>query len=71
MTGRRDLHRELGGRVPEGLATLTDEERSELAGLVHDARRRQSQALDGAIAQALDIVPRLVRGPVRRILFGP
>ena len=70
MTSRDVLHGQLSGRVPDGLATLTDEERIALAGLVRDARRRQSEALDGAIEEALGIVPRLVRGPVRKILFG-
>ncbi len=67
---RSALDDELGGRVPDGLETLTDEELTSLAGVVRDAKRRQSQALDGAIEQALDIVPRLVRGPVRKVLFG-
>lgn len=67
---RRALERELGGRAPEGLSTLTDEELTHLADLLHDAKQRQSQELDAAIEQALGIVPRLMRGPVRKALFG-
>ena len=70
MTTDRELEQELGGRPPDGLATLTDEERSDLAERLHDAKRRQSQALERGIDEALEIVPRLVRGPVRKILFG-
>lgn len=67
---RQVLERELGERAPDGLSTLTDEELTDLADLLHDAKQRQSEALEGAIEEALGIVPRLVRGPVRKVLFG-
>lgn len=67
---RRALQRELDGMVPDGLSTLTDEELTDLADLLHDMKQRQSQALDVAIEETLGIVPRLVRGPVRKVLFG-
>ena len=64
------LEAELEGKVPDGLQPLTDEQLSDVADRLHDAKARQSQALDAAIEQALDIVPRLLRGSVRKILFG-
>ncbi|MDQ6751802.1 MAG: hypothetical protein M3Z33_13760 [Actinomycetota bacterium] len=66
----RRLEAELGGRVPEGLETLTDGELADVGDRLRDTKRRQSQALDAAIEEALEIVPRLLRGPVRKILFG-
>jgi hypothetical protein len=64
------LEAELGDSVPAGLETLTDEELTDVADRLRDAKLRQSQALAAAIEQALEIVPRLLRGPVRKILFG-
>lgn len=67
---RRALERELGGRVPDGLSTLKDDELTHLAELLRAAKQRQSQALETAIEEALGIVPRIVRGSVRKVLFG-
>ncbi|MEA2264423.1 MAG: hypothetical protein QOE27_6 [Solirubrobacteraceae bacterium] len=67
---RRILKPELGGSVPSGLEALTEDELTAFAGVVRGARRRQSQELEAAVEQALDIVPRLLRGTIRRILFG-
>lgn len=64
------LEAQLGDRVPDGLAALADEELIDVADRLHDARLRQTQALDAAIGEALEIVPRLLRRPVRKILFG-
>lgn len=67
---RRLLEAELDGRLPDGLDTLTGEELSDFAERLRDAKQRQSLALEVGIDDALEIVPRLVRGPVRKILFG-
>jgi len=66
---RRTLENELGGRVPDGLSTLKEEELTDFADRLHAAKERQSQALESGIDQALEIVPRLARGSVRKILF--
>jgi len=66
----RDLEDELGGRAPDGLKALGDADLRAFTGLLQDAKVRQSEALEAAIAQSLEIVPRMVRGPVRKILFG-
>ena len=67
---RRLLEEELDMRLPDGLRALTDEELTDLADRVLEAKQRQSLALEVGIDDALEIVPRLVRGPVRKILFG-
>ncbi len=66
----RALAAELGGRVPDGLGTLTDEEVTDLANRLQDTKQGQSKALESAIEEALGIVPRLARGTVRKVLFG-
>ena len=64
------LDDELGSRPPDGLQALAAADLRELAGLLRDAKRRQSEELEAAIEEALEIVPRMARGPVRKILFG-
>ena len=66
----RALESELGGRPPAGLEQLTDAQLRAFTDLLHEAKQRQSQALRSAVEEALEIVPRMVRGPVRKILFG-
>ena len=66
----RALEAELGDRVPDGLQRLTDAQLRAFTDLLHDAKRRQSGALQDAVEEALEIVPRMVRGPVRKALFG-
>ena len=65
----RDLEQELGGRAPDGLEALTDAQLRAFTQLLHDKKRRQSEGLHAAVEQSLEIVPRMVRGPVRKILF--
>ena len=63
-----DLRRQLGGEVPEGLSVLEADELAALAEVVREARERQSEALQSATDRALDRVPALLRGAVRRLL---
>lgn len=64
------LERELGGPVPDGLHGLTDEQLLALADVVADARRRGQDELREGVEDSLNFVPRLMRGSVRKILFG-
>jgi hypothetical protein len=64
------LQAELGASPPAGLAALDAAERDDLAAAVRDARRRQAVALTEALDGALNLIPRLLRGPVRRIFGG-
>jgi hypothetical protein len=66
----RILKSELGGKTPHGLDSLTETDMAGFAGILHDAKRRQSQELEESVDEALEIVPRLLRGTIRRILFG-
>lgn len=68
--GARILEAELDGRPPDGLHALGEGELTDLAKRLRKAKQRQSRALEVGIDEALEIVPRIVRGPVRRILFG-
>lgn len=66
----RALESELGARPPDGLQALAADDLRSLTALLRSAKERQSQALDAAVGESLEIVPRMVRGPVRKILFG-
>ena len=66
----RALESELGARPPDGRQELSAADLRALTTLLRSAKERQSEALDGAVEEALEIVPRMVRGPVRKILFG-
>jgi hypothetical protein len=61
------IERELGASPPSGLGRLTPEQRDDLAQAIRDARHRQAAALAAAGEQALELIPRLLRRPVRRL----
>lgn len=67
-TALSDLRAQLGARPPASLGTLTDEQLRDLDDAIGAARRRQAKALAAAGDQALRHIPRLLRGPVRRIV---
>lgn len=54
--------------VPPGVATLAPDVQERLAGLVDAARARQSRELKRALDDTLRIVPRPLRGLVRKVL---
>jgi hypothetical protein len=68
MTGLASLEAELGSAAPSGLARLDADELKDLASAVRDARRRQAAEIDAAADRALGFVPRLLRGPIRRVV---
>jgi hypothetical protein len=68
MTGLAALEAELGSAPPAGFARLSEEEVGDLAAAVHDARRRQAVEVTAAGDRALGIVPRFLRGPIRKIM---
>jgi hypothetical protein len=68
-TGPSVLAKELDETPPSGLSVLTADEREDLAVAIADAKRRQARALADAGDQALNLIPRILRGPVRK-LFG-
>jgi hypothetical protein len=52
------------------LEVLDDDELKVLAGALREARKRQSAAVNEATQEAVGAVPRLVRGPLKKMLFG-
>lgn len=64
------LEGELGGAVPVGLEQLSDEQLLALADLLQDAKARGQEELHDGVEDSLNFVPRLMRGSVRKILFG-
>jgi hypothetical protein len=62
------LSAQLGEGVPDGLRRLDDAQLHDLAAAVADARRRHGAAIAAAVEGALGHIPRLLRGPVRRIV---
>jgi hypothetical protein len=64
------LRAALGADPPAGLEVLGDAELVSLAAAIREASDHQARALREAGDQALRHVPRLLRGPVRKALFG-
>jgi hypothetical protein len=62
------LSRRLGGDAPDGLRRLEDRHLRDLQQAVADAHHRQTAALNAAGDRALGMVPRLLRGPIRRVV---
>ena len=67
---RRALEEQLGTSVPKGVGALGEAELEDLAAAVRAARRRQAKALAEAGERALNRIPRLLRGPVRKVAGG-
>jgi hypothetical protein len=66
--GLQAVRDQLGGTAPAGLERLAEPELRDLADAIRQARRRQAEALAVAGDRALSQIPRLLRGPVRRIV---
>jgi molybdopterin-guanine dinucleotide biosynthesis protein A len=62
------LKEQLGEDPPPAVARLDPEQLHDLAAAVHEARRRQAAELAAAGEQAFAHVPRLLRGPIRKVL---
>lgn len=69
VDARTALRTRLGDDL-DALALLSEQESAELLGLIDDARAVQRKALDASISEVLGRLPRLARGPARRIMFG-
>lgn len=66
--GWRFLREQLRTEPPQALSTLPGQDLRHLADAIGAARRRQAEALEAAGEQAFGYVPRLLRGPIRKIL---
>jgi hypothetical protein len=56
--------------VPEGIAALGPDVPARVQSLVRDAEARQERELAEALDTSLRIVPRPLRGLVRKVLLG-
>jgi hypothetical protein len=64
------LRRELGASPPAAIAALDASEIETLCGLLVSAREHQREALERAVDDGLGFMPRLLRGAVKKALFG-
>lgn len=62
------LEAQLGSKPPAGLARLDTGELHDLTEAVREARRRQAAEIDAVADRALGFVPRVLRGPIRKIV---
>jgi hypothetical protein len=62
------LREQLSGDVPEAVGRLGEAELRDLAHAIRDARHREGEALAAAGERALKRVPRLLRGPIRKVV---
>ena len=62
------LQAQLGGTAPDGLRKLSVDQLADLADAIAQARHREAAAIARASEQALSHIPRLLRGPVRRVV---
>lgn len=63
-----ELRDQLRADPPRALRTLAEEDLRHLAEAIRGARARQAAALEHAAEHGYSYVPRLLRGPIRRIL---
>ncbi len=59
---------ELGGAVPDGLRALEPDQLRDLTEAIGDTRHRHKAALAAGGERALGMIPRVLRGPIRRIV---
>lgn len=65
-----ELAAELGTAPPPEVDQLSPEALSELVAAIRERKVDQRRELHEAIENGLGAVPRLMRGPIRKILFG-
>ncbi len=66
--GFQALATQLFDAPPDSLAQLDDASLSDLTKAVREARRRQAAELETAGEKAFGHIPRLLRGPIRKLL---
>lgn len=64
------LTEQLRGTPPPGVTALSEKQLRDLAAAIADARHRQAAALQEAGDRALGRIPRLLRGPIRKVAGG-
>ena len=66
--GQAELTEQLRATPPPTVARLPSEDLQHLAGVIRSARHRQAAELQAAGDQAFNLVPRLLRGPIKKIV---
>lgn len=69
MTDGHDRLQGLLDRGPISFAGLTDAQADQLADLVEAAKVRQREQLKAAVDGGLNNIPRLLRGPIKKLVF--
>jgi hypothetical protein len=64
------LRRELGADPPPAIAAIAPAHLDTLSQALAAAREQQHEALEAAMDSGLGFVPRLLRGAVKKALFG-
>ncbi|HLJ03932.1 MAG TPA: hypothetical protein VKT31_10850 [Solirubrobacteraceae bacterium] len=64
------LERELRSPAPAGVRAVRAGDLEHLAAAIAEARHRQAAAIGAAAERGLRFVPRLLRGPVRKMVGG-
>lgn len=59
-----------GGTLPPGLAALSPDQREQLALTIETARKQQSADLREALARGFDLIPRILRAPIKKLILG-
>ena len=64
------LEKEFGGTLPPGLAALAPADQDRLCDAIEATRKRQRKELRESTERGLDFIPRLLRAPIKKALFG-
>lgn len=65
-----ELERELRAEPPPSIAALDDSDLARLTAALRAAREHQTAALEAATDHGLSFIPKLLRGTVKKVLFG-
>lgn len=65
-----DLAAELGAAPPPEVSRLAPDALADLVATIRERKVEQRRELEEAIGAGLGAVPRLMRAPIRKILFG-
>lgn len=63
-----ELESQLRAKPPKSLGSLSDDELADLVKAVRESRHRQAAELQAAGDKAFRHIPRLLRGPIRKIM---
>ena len=66
----RALEAQLGSKPPRGLVALSEAELRDLTEAIRDARHHQAAELQAGGEKAFGHIPRLLRGPIRKVVGG-